>query len=59
MACQCYLICCLNMCNANYTSVLTLVFLMTGTMDLNFVDIVGISKLIEGEPLKSVTSSSP
>ncbi len=57
------------------TLIFTLVFLMTRTLDLNFVDIVGIRveplvhvpqkkkrqihKSIEGAPLKSVTSSSP
>ncbi len=57
------------------TSELTLVFVMTRTLDLNFVDIVGIRveqlvhvpnikkltihKSIEGASLKSITSSLP
>ncbi len=57
------------------TSELTLVFLMTRTLDLNFVDIIGIRveplvhvpniikmtihKSIEGAPLKMITSSLP
>ncbi len=57
------------------TSELTLVFLMTRALDLNFVDIVGIRvkplvhvpnikkmtihKSIEGTPLKSIASSLP
>ncbi len=48
------------------TNELTLVFVMTRTLDLNFVDIVGIRverqkmpihKSMEGAPLKSITSS--
>ncbi len=53
------------------TSELTVVFLMTTTLDLNFVDIVGIRveplvhykmtihTSIEGAPLKSITFSLP
>ncbi len=44
------------------TSELTLVFLMTGTLELNFFDIVGIRVeplKLEGAPLKSITSSLP
>ncbi len=57
------------------TSELTLLFLTAGTLDLNFVDIVGIRveplvhvpnikkmtihKSIEGAPLKPITSSLP